>query len=132
MNPQVKIMNDLALKVAARFQAAEETPPDPVAFNAALAKLLQRLKKDAGASLIRQNYRGTGSQAFRRQLFTRFTDGTAMDIWLNKNYVNFMSLYNADGRPNNREKPEEIPYGDKTPEQVYAEVVKALKKWATP
>lgn len=51
-------------------------------FGAAMAKRLQGLKKDFGAKHVKQNYRGTGSQSFRRQVWVRFNDGTGTDIWV--------------------------------------------------
>lgn len=108
---------------------------DPLAFNTALAKLLQKLKKDAGASTVSQNYRGTGRQAYRRQLWVHFKSGAVIDLWLEANGINFGGVVcrRAPTRATPMQLPKlGIPYGVKTPEQVYAEVAPLLKEWALP
>lgn len=62
---------------------------DALAYNTRLAKLLQQLKRDAGAETVAQNYRGTGKQAFRRQLFVRFKSGAVIDLWLENSHIGF-------------------------------------------
>lgn len=126
--------------VVARYLAADEAvlPADNNAkygeFNTKLAKLMQKLKKDAGAKSIAQNYKGTGSQAFRRQLWVHFGSGAVIDLWLDKGYLKFGGVV-MNGPPNKEDKyhmPNAIPYGDKTPEHVYEEAAKHLKAWANP
>lgn len=92
------------------------------AFNTALAKLCGKLKKDMGAEAVRQNYKGTGKQKFRRQLYVSFKDIPGPDLWLDAGYakiggVVFMPF--ADKTP--------IPYAGKTPAEVYAEILKRMK-----
>jgi hypothetical protein len=123
------MMDKLARQVAARFIAADEDR-DPVAFNTALSKLLSKLKRDAGASQVRQNYKGTGSQSFRRQVLVRFQSGALTDIWLNKDYVEFNGVVGMTG--SNKPVPKPLAYDDMTPEQVYAKIADALKEWAKP
>jgi hypothetical protein len=101
------------------------------AYNGALAKLFQRLKKDAGAERIAQNYRGTGSQVFRRQLWVRFKSGAVIDLWLERHGVKFggvVSISPGGSLP----LPRGVAYEGKTPAQVYAEVAPMLRAWANP
>jgi hypothetical protein len=113
-----------------RQELDEQTAAEDInAFNTKLAKLLQRLKKDAGAKSVKQNYKGTGSQKFRRQLWCRFNNGAVIDLWLEKNDLGFGGV--VARLPNGQEtrRLPALPYGNKTPEQVYAEAVKFLKSW---
>lgn len=92
------------------------------AFNTALAKLCAKLKKDLGAVAVRQNYKGTGKQKHRRQLYVSFKDIPGPDLWLDTGYaqiggVVFMPF--ADRSP--------ISYEGKTPAEVYAEILKRMK-----
>ena len=96
-------------------------PGDLIAFNTALAKLLLRLKRDTGATTVAQNYRGTGSRAYRRQVFVRFPNKVT-DLWLENDRIELGGVTTVLGK---------LPYGDKSPEQVYAELVPVLKAWAT-
>ena len=117
--------------------ADESTPEgqasDPLTFNTALAKLMQRLKKDAGAESIAQNYRGTGSQAHRRQLWVRCKSGAVIDLWLEESRVQLGGIV-KNGVPGKPPKGlvKDVAYGNKTPEQVYKEVAGHLKEWANP
>lgn len=56
-------------------------------FNTKLSKYLKNLKKDAGAISIKQNYKGTGSRKYRRQLYVRFSDNEVTDLWLEDNHI---------------------------------------------
>lgn len=56
--------------------------PDYSEINTKIAKLMQNLKVDLGCKAIRQNYRGTGSRAARRQLFVTLPNGRMIDVWL--------------------------------------------------
>jgi hypothetical protein len=58
------------------------TTSEQEAFTAAISKALVSLKKGAGLKSIRQNYKGTGTQRARRQLWIYLTDGRAVDVWL--------------------------------------------------
>jgi hypothetical protein len=100
------------------------------AFNTQLAKLFQRLKKDAGASSIKQNYKGTGEQKFRRQLWCNFKSGAVMDIWFDKNGMRFGGVVRTGGADWIGAKG--VQYADKTPEQVYAEAMPIVRDWANP
>ena len=113
-------------------ESPAEQKNDPIAFNTELAKLMQKLKKDAGASSISQNYRGTGSQAHRRQLWVRFKSGAVIDLWLEESKVGLGGIVKngVPGKPKGLVK--EVAYGNKTPEQVYKEVAGHLKEWANP
>jgi hypothetical protein len=123
--------------VVARYLNADGPPADANEqwgeFNTKLAKLLQKLKKDAGAERVGQNYKGTGSQAYRRQVWARFTSGAVIDLWLDKGYLKFGGVVkNAVPGSEGRALPDHIKYENKTPEQVYTEVAKHLKEWAAP
>ena len=87
------------------------TPSDPNAFNTKLAKLLQGLKRDANALSIRQNYRGTGRQIARRQLWVRYADHV-VDLWLETRSLEIGGVVGVTGV--------RISYNDRTPEEVYA------------
>ena len=76
------MLNQLAEQAHAYLNEEEAPSLDPKEFNTQLAKLLQKLKKDAGAESLQQNYKGTGSQVHRRQLYTIFKSGAVIDLWL--------------------------------------------------
>ena len=97
------------------------------AYNTKLAKLFQRLKKDAGATSVKQNYKGTGSQKHRRQLWCRYKSGAVMDLWLDGDAVRFGGVVTNGGGTLSQKA---VAYQDKTPEQVYAEASKVLNAWA--
>ena len=108
----------------------ENLPPvtkhadDPVAFNAAVAKLIgKNLKKDAGASAIRQNYKGTGKQAHRRQLYINIGDAASVDVWLDSGYVKIGGVLDPPKRHETKKM-----LADLTPEQVYQWLAGTLKK----
>lgn len=106
----------------AAARAAYEAPPeDWEPYNTELAKLLQGLKRDANAETIRQNYRGTGSQSYRRQLWTRFKGGAVMDLWLNAGRLEFGGVVGATGKS--------IAYGTMKPAEVYTKAVAFLRAW---
>lgn len=122
------------LRLAEEVVAGVEVEEDPqVLYNTTLAKLMQRLKKDAGAEKIAQNYRGTGSQKARRQLWVRFKSGAVIDLWLNDKYLGFGGVVmNRSPGSEPAPLPKGIPYGDKDPEQIYKEAAALLKVWANP
>ena len=92
---------------------------DPGTFNTALAKLIPRLKKDLGAVTIRQGYKGTGAKSHRRQIFVRFANDQSIDIWLDAHVVRLGGvMYSGFGHISNV---------DKTPTEVYAELVTKLR-----
>jgi hypothetical protein len=102
-------------------------------YNTKLAKLMAKLKKEAGAKSIKQNYKGTGKQKARRQLWVRFKSGAVIDIWIDMGYVGLGGV--VTNRPPGSDvllSKKRIPYDNNTPEQTYAEVLKVLKPWANP
>lgn len=110
-----------ALLERVREELVEEV--DHNEFNTALSKLMKRLKKDANVKSIRQNYRGTGKQKARRQLWTRFKDGRVLDIWLDMGSVKFGGVVQG-------------PFPDpraiknaRTPAATYDRMVEILNKW---
>lgn len=101
---------------------AYEKGGDVVAFNAALAKMMGKLKKALGAQHVNMGYKGTGSKSYKRQIFMRLADGTAVDVWLDYGFAQIggvMALPGADKSP--------IEYQGKTPSDVYDELLKRLK-----
>jgi hypothetical protein len=98
-------------------------------FNAKLAKLMQGLKKGADAETIRMNYKGTGKQAFRRQLWVRFKNGAVIDLWLDNGFLKFGGVVNRNNS-GGQTVPAPVIYKDKTPEDVFDVALKALKTWA--
>lgn len=96
---------------------------DVLAFNTALAKKFQRLKKDVpGVKRVYQGYRGTGRQKFRRQLFIDFDDWQKdIDIWLDLQAVTLGGVMKTGlGR---------VSTSDRTVTEVYADVVKLFKQY---
>lgn len=120
--------------VMRRVYGNSETRSDEgtTAYNTTLAKLFQRLKKDAGAASIAQNYRGTGGQAHRRQLWVRFKSGAVIDLWLEHEGVRFGGVVKNAPAGGTHALPRGIQYAGKTPEQVYAEAATELRAWANP
>ena len=83
-------------------------------FNTKLARKIQGLKKDCEARTVKQNYKGTGSQKFRRQVYIKFKEGLWIDIWLEYDFVKFSGVANLPiGMPNR------IPYGSHTVDEIY-------------
>jgi len=113
-----------------RFGNAEALSDEAsIAYTATLAKLLQRLKKDAGALMVSQNYRGTGSKAYRRQLWVRFASGAVVDLWLERTGVRLGGVVLRSGLT---KLPGVIPYDGRSPEEVYAQLAPLLRDWANP
>jgi len=107
-----------------------DSSTDPLTYNTVLAKQLQKLKRDAGAETITQNYRGTGSKAYRRQLFVRFKSGATIDLWLEKNHIGFGGVVRISPPGTVDTMQRGIAYGDLSPEQVYEQTAQALGEWA--
>lgn len=104
---------------------------NPEAYNAQIAKLVAQLKKDksTGVTGIRQGYKGTGSKAYKRQMWAKMPEHErgGPDIWLDKGYVRVGGIVGL---------PKDIPsvkqYGDESPEAVYkwiADTMQKLKTW---
>lgn len=57
---------------------------DPFKFNEDLAKIVSsKLKKDLGASTVKQTTRGTGAAAMKRQFVVRWeSQGWAINFWI--------------------------------------------------
>ena len=99
-----------------------------VEYNTKLAKLMQGLKKSAGASMTRQNYRGTGSKLAVRQIWVRFNSGAVLDVWLEKGQVRLGGIVSNGGKGPMAKMV--FPHANKTPEQIYADVAAVLNVWA--
>ena len=97
-------------------------------FNTKLAKLMQGLKKTAGAKSISQNYKGTGKQAFRRQLWVNFNSGAVIDLWLDNGFIKFGGV--VHNTVSGVARPAAMSYAGKTPEDIFDAASKALKPWA--
>jgi hypothetical protein len=98
---------------------------DDAAFNAAMAKRLQGLKKDLGALNIRQGYRGTGSRAHRRQMWVTLPHAERpIDVWLEDAVVGLGGVcYTNYGR---------VVVGGRSVEEVYTEIVDKLRPLTLP
>lgn len=58
-------------------------------YTAELSRLTcNALKSRAKAASTRQNYKGTGSRAYRRQVWVRFHSGAVIDLWLGDSGAN--------------------------------------------
>jgi len=118
-----KLKAELADSLEENLPEVTKFADDPVAFNAAVAKLIgKNLKKDAGASSIQQNYKGTGKKAHRRQLYISIGDAASVDVWLDSGYVNIGGVISP---PKGHESKKMM--GDMTPEQVYQWLSGTLK-----
>jgi len=109
-----------------------EAEMDAIEFNTQLSKELKKLRKDAGAKSIKQNYRGTGKQKFRRQLWVRFKNGAVIDLWLNRDRLGLGGTVKrrADDSKAPQPLPGSVPYESKSPAEVYRAVAPLLKRWA--
>ncbi len=98
-------------------------------YTGALAKRIGKgLKKDLGAKTVRQNYKGTGSQAARRQLYCRFSTGAVIDIWIGTDGVRLGGVVEIDGAGNRVKPATNIVRGDDI-EVIYGAVKDALDPW---
>lgn len=103
-----------------RLESIQEEEVDYNAFNTKLAKLAKGLKKDVGATKIRQNYKGTGKRKHRRQLYIDFPGGKSFDLWLDSGFVRFGGVM--------RTNIPDLDFQD-TPEATYREIVRRIKAW---
>ena len=113
-------------------RVAMEPPSDidaALAFNVLLAKRLQALKRDAGAESVKANYKGTGRQRFRRQLWVRFVRGMTVDLWLEQDRISFLGVTQRGVRGPNGVVTE-IQYAGRSPDEVYKEVAAVLAHWS--
>jgi hypothetical protein len=93
-----------------------------LAFNTDLAVKLRGLKKSIKATTVRQEYRSTGSQSHRRQIWVR-AEGLSRgftDLWLDAKSVSLGGVSPLAGLP-------PIPYGERTVDEVYDLIVQALR-----
>jgi hypothetical protein len=99
-------------------------------YNTALSKLFRRLKRDVGATNVRQSYRGTGGQKHRRQMWVRGPGASSTDLWLESGSVTFGGIVSILPSGDHVDAPKKsIEYGDMTPEQTYKAIVANLKAW---
>jgi len=127
--------DDIPPSVMKKFKARMESIKEAEAqdwneFNTKLSKLTKKLRKDAGAKSIRQNYKGTGNQKARRQLWINFKNGAVLDIWLDKGWVQFGGVVARHPAGDEYPSPRIVKYEGKTPEQVYEKTKEILKAWA--
>ena len=55
---------------------------EAVDFSKALAKRLQGLKKEIGATSVQGGYKGTGGKSHRRQIIVKLANGNWIDLWI--------------------------------------------------
>lgn len=100
---------------------------DPNAYNTALAKLMNtKLKREVSeVDGVRQNYKGTGSKAHRRQLYVKIPTHSrgGPDVWLDSGYVRIGGVISIP-----KSIPAERKYGDDAPETVYGWIRDTLKQ----
>jgi len=70
---------------------------DPGEFNTKLSRKLRDLKRDVGATSVKQNYRGTGSKSARRQVLVDGIRGTT-DVWLKEDEVVIADAFDQAAR----------------------------------
>ena len=106
-------------------ELVEAEADDPIAFNTALSKLLKKLKRDVGATRVWQGYKGTGRQKHRRQIWVDIPwYDRGIDLWLDTTAVRLGGVISPFPRPT-----PSVTYADRSPKQVYAEVLKLFKAW---
>lgn len=95
-------------------------------YTGQLSKAIKKYKKRLGIKSIRQNYKGTGRNKHRRQLYLRFKNGAVMDIWLESSGVTFGGVVMRGGRGR---KPSSVPYNDRSAKEVSADVRREIHSW---
>jgi len=98
------------LVAMARELTAGMTPEEGEVFTRDIVKALQKKKRELGIKSMRQNYKGTGSRKAERQLWTRFTNGAVLDLWLSPEMVMYGGVVGIDASgnrtyPNPRKRP---------------------------
>lgn len=95
------------------------------AFNAALARRLQGLKKDLGATNIRMGYRGTGGRSHRRQMWVTLPHSERpIDLWLEGSHVGLGGVcYTNYGR---------VDVGGRSVEETYQDILEKLRPLSVP
>ena len=98
-----------------------------LAFSNAFAKLLKKLKKDVpGVKRVYGGYKGTGRQKSRRQVWVDFKEGMTdrnLDLWVSGSGVTLGGVLGPVSKAI-------VSAIDRTPDEVYRDVVKELKKRA--
>lgn len=99
-------------------------------YTAAIAKLVQGLKREGHVESVRQNYKGTGKERARRQLWVNFTGGGVMDIWFNHTGVSFGGIVKRlpRGQGSGIALPN-VPYNGRAPEAVWEDVRGWILAW---
>ena len=107
--------------VIARHLAEEH---DDNAFNAAMAKMMKKLKKDVpGVKSVHQSYKGTGSKKHRRQMWVDFENkDRKIDVWLDTGKIKFGGIRFTGKHV--------VDTAGRDVAEVYREVVSFLKKHA--
>ena len=113
-----KMPAELLEKFKAKKKAADRTWAD---FNTALAKLMKGLKRDVGATKIKQNGKNSAGD---RNIWVTLPNRGTVDVWVEGGQTQLWKLLRESG---SSERGPVIPYGKKTPEQVYKEMVAGLK-----
>jgi len=119
----VRIAQELVCvaKLVALDSAGMEDLIDELAkYTAAIAKALLKLRRPYGIRSIRQNYKGTGRQRARRQLWVKLSNDEAVDVWLDA------ESYSIGGVTMLRMKGS-FPYFGKSPALVAREIADKLK-----
>jgi hypothetical protein len=83
------------------------------------------------ATTVKQTTRGTGAAAMKRQFVVRWeSQGWAINFWIYDGQASsFGSMIFKGPEGAKSLSGIVIPFDNKTPEQVYAEIVKLLKSW---
>jgi hypothetical protein len=91
-------------------------------FNQKLARILKKLKKDAGVHAIRQDFKGTGRLAHRRQIWLYPIDNNvSWDLWLEGTYITIGWFRLPPGGA------VKIPY-EKTEQETYQKILENIKR----
>lgn len=119
-------MDKLANMVNRVADLVAESAVDPLdereQFTADVARELLRMKRALGITGMRQNYKGTGSQRFRRQLWTRFADVGPIDIWLDRESFQIGGVL-PGGLSGS------FKYGEGDAKQAAARIAEVLQEW---
>jgi ribosomal protein L37AE/L43A len=102
---------------------AESVAVDPIdvtmQYTADVGRALLKLRRIYGIKLIRQGYKGMGSQRANRQVFIRMENGQSTDIWLHGDWYEFGhgNMVHVEGK---------FPYDNRTPIEVAKEIADKL------
>jgi hypothetical protein len=121
---KVEVVAGRAAKTADMDDPVAVPVSDPIdieaQYTADIGKELLRLRSAYGLQGIRQNYRGTGRQRARRQLYIRLENGALVDVWLNSSdyEIGGVTLIRIRGT---------FPYGGRPPATIAREIAEKLK-----